>query len=162
MAAKKQSIKPGRKSSAELAALVMPGPHVVERPPPPYELTDQESAVWIQVVNSMPADYFAPSQHALLIQYCRHVVASNRCAMLVEQFCKQRKINKSDMPMLLSMQATESNAIIKLSRAMLLSHNSIYRADSTGRLSPLKSAAREQLSSPWDSKYDTKDNADDD
>src|SRR4051812_11648273 len=51
----------------------------------------------LRLAAPMQPDYFAPSHYPLLTQLCRHVVASNRVAMLVEQCCKQKSVNSAEL-----------------------------------------------------------------
>jgi hypothetical protein len=104
-------------------------------------------------VNAMPADYFAPAYHGLLIQLCRHRVASDRTGMLIEQVCKRKKINYTELQMLHAMQSAESGAIVRLCRQLRLSPQAVYRANAVAKLKPLP-ASQQQLPSPWDRKYD--------
>jgi hypothetical protein len=48
-------------------------------------LTDEQATEWWAVVNRLPADWFPRETHALLIQYCRHVVSARRVAQLLTQ-----------------------------------------------------------------------------
>ena len=138
--------KRGRKSVAELMINAGPDGRVV-RPDAPYNLDDPlEVAVWNSVVNSMPADFFSPAAFPLLIQYCRHCVASDRVAMLIAAFCRRKKISYGEYRDLLAMQAVESANIIKLGRQLRLSPQSHYRNDSA-KARPLSG-----LPAPWDRK----------
>jgi hypothetical protein len=98
----------------------------------------------------MPPAYFARSHYPLLAQLCRHIVASNRVAMLIKQCREQKKVDLAQLESLLAMQRAETNAIIRLSRSMRLTHQSLHRADSTKQrpvLSP--SALWDQTKRPW-------------
>ena len=95
-----------------MAELVV-GRAVINRPEPPYTLTDAEADVWRMIVNAMPADHFAASHFPLLIQLCRHVVSSDRVKLLIEQFCKRKQIDYTGMQTLLAMQTSESNSIVR-------------------------------------------------
>lgn len=119
---------------------------IVNRPDAPYDLTDEESDVWVAVVSSMPADHFAPSHYPILSQYCRHVVASRRIAQLSDRCCKQKKFDRVEWKEILKMQATESQAIMRLARSMRLTHQAIYKANATGALRPVMTLSKP----PWD------------
>lgn len=58
----------GRKSLAELTT-----PVDLKRLQPPEELSDKQQAFFVQIVNSLPADYFGPSDAPLLAAYCTSV-----------------------------------------------------------------------------------------
>lgn len=63
-----------RLQPGEIAPFV--GMSAITRPDPPdeYRLSDEQTAEWWSVVNRMPADWFPRETHALLAQFCRHVV----------------------------------------------------------------------------------------
>ena len=132
----------GRKSVAEL--LVSDGLNGVSRPDAPYCLTDLEADEWRAITASMPPGYFARSHFPLLSQLCRHIVASNRVALLIEQSCKQKKVHRAELATLHAMQASESASIIRLCRQLRLTHQAIYRANST-RQRPIA-----MLNPPWE------------
>ncbi|MYZ47325.1 hypothetical protein [Propylenella binzhouense] len=69
-------MKRGRKSSAELAVIT---PLSAARPSPPGGLTNQQAAVWREVVQRLPADWFPRETHKLLAEYCR---AATRAAFI--------------------------------------------------------------------------------
>ena len=67
----------GRRSATSFEVVRLPP---VERLPPPASLSTEEAAEWTAVVNRMPADWFSRENHALLANYCRHVVEAERLA----------------------------------------------------------------------------------
>lgn len=119
-------MKRGRKSVAELLI----GSPVVGYPDAPYNLTDAEAEEWRAIVASMQPGYFARSHYPLLTQLCRHVVISNRVAMLIEQCCKKRTFDRAELASLLAMQNAETQALIRLCRQLRLSHQAIMRLES--------------------------------
>jgi hypothetical protein len=118
----------GRKSTAEL--MIATG-IAASRPDAPTTLTDAEADEWRAIVASMHPDYFARSHHPMLVQLCRHIVASSRVARLIESICKNKRPDRTELASALTMQSAESAAIVRLCRQLRLSHQSIYRADST-------------------------------
>ena len=79
--------KRGRKSAEEtaIAALRRDAQDLIveSAPDAPYDLNDDEAAVWRAVVATKPASYFGPETQPLLAQYCRHVVGARTCADMV-------------------------------------------------------------------------------
>ena len=116
----------GRKSVSGL----MVGPVRIDRPEPPYNLTDDEVAVWRMTVNAMSADHFSASHFPLLVQLCRHVVTSDRVKLLIEQSCTKKELDLAAFQQLLAMQNAESSEIVRLMRSLRLSLQSVYRSDS--------------------------------
>lgn len=51
------------------------------RPGPPKMLTRKEKALWREIVNSLPGDYFRASDRTLLANYCRFSVRSDDLAV---------------------------------------------------------------------------------
>lgn len=133
-----------RKSTAEL---MVSNHAVVETlPDAPYNLTDQEADEWRAIVSAMKPGYFARSHFPLLSQLCRHVAASNRIAQLIESCCRERKVDMEKMENLLSMQRGESNAIVRISRQLRLSHQALYQPNQVGRL---KARSSTTVEVPW-------------
>jgi hypothetical protein len=121
----------GRRSIAEL--MVDNGPHAAKpanRPDPPRDLDAAEAVEWREIVATMPAGHFA--HHPLLILLtllCRHIVAARYIDRLIAD---SRKKNKPDREytMLLRAQSETSDVILRLQRAMRLTHQAVIRADS--------------------------------
>ena len=119
----------GRRSAASLSVISSSGIETVERPRPPQDLTPEQGAEWISVVNRMPADWFPRETHGMLAQYCRHVVASRRVAQLIaaaESDEDEQEFSVKDYDRLLKMQEREGRAISSLATKMRLSQQSTY------------------------------------
>jgi hypothetical protein len=121
----------GRRSIVGL--VVDNGPHAAKpaiRPDPPHSIGAAEATEWREIVATMPAGHFAhyPSQ-ILLSLLCRHTVGAKFLDRLVAD---SRNKNKADREhaMLLRAQSETSTVILRLQRAMRLTHQSLYRADS--------------------------------
>ena len=141
----------GFKSADELMVL---GPGV-SRPDAPYSLTDAEAEIWRMICASMEPEYFRPSHYAALSQLCRHTVASNYVSHLVSAQYTKRKVDRSELASLLQMQASESNAIIRLMRQLRLSHQAIYRGELV-KNRPLKN-----IDVPWNRSRTNEDEPED-
>jgi hypothetical protein len=81
--------------------------------------------------------------YPLLAQLCRHVVNARRVAQLIEEAAKEKEFDRREYMILLQMQATESAAIMRLSRSMRLTQRAVKRAETTKH--PLGQTKR-----PWD------------
>jgi hypothetical protein len=92
-------------------------------------LTDSEAEVWRMITASMQPDYFRPSHYAALSQLCRHIVASDYIGHIISGTYKQKKVDRGELASLLQMQASESNAIIRIMRQLRLTHQAIYRGE---------------------------------
>jgi len=106
----------GRKSADELAVVA----HLPARPDPPGELTPEQAAEWVAVVRALPADHFPRETEALLVQFCRHVVASRRVA---EMIAAAGDDDLTKLARLLRMQVAQSGAIASLAGKMRLSQS---------------------------------------
>ncbi len=132
----------GRKSIAELmvpAALA----EVIRHPEAPDDLTVEQSEEWHAIVDTMPAGHFMRGNHPLLVQLCRHVVSSRRIAQLIEQVANEKVLDLKELSALLQLQAAESATILRLSRSMRLTQQSIMRAETTRH-------PKGQTKPPWD------------
>src|SRR3546814_80496 len=95
----------GRKSAAELALPAVTAE--IQRPDAPYDLTDEQTEEWWAVVNRMPADWFPRETHALLGNYCRHVVMARRVAQLIQAAEKAEELDISEYDRLGKMMERE-------------------------------------------------------
>jgi hypothetical protein len=113
----------------------------IQRPDVPYDLTDDEGAVWRSVVDAEAADWFRPSQLPMLTQYCRHVVSSRKIAGMVraleDEVTKAAEAAETSkvsailgamkaIDRLLKMQDRESRAIASLATKMRIAQQSTY------------------------------------
>ncbi|MEM9085315.1 MAG: hypothetical protein AAGB23_05280 [Pseudomonadota bacterium] len=118
----------GRQSAASLSVISANGIEAVERPRPLAELTGEQSQVWLDVVNRLPAEWFPKETHGLLAQYCRHIVSARRVAQLLEQAEGDDGLEIEDYDRLLKMQEREGRAISSLATRMRLSQQATYDA----------------------------------
>lgn len=70
-----------RPSSASLSVVPV---SAIQRMAPPADLSAPEAALWVDIVDSKPADWFQADSAPLLVEYVRAVVMSGRLAMLVD------------------------------------------------------------------------------
>lgn len=117
---------------------------IVPRPDAPYDLTDEESDTWRAIVGGMPADHFMIGNYPLLGQLCRHIVASRRLAQLIKACCEAKPFCHRDYGALLTLQNAESASIMRLSRSMRLTQQSVMKAESVKHPRGMTTKA------PWD------------
>jgi hypothetical protein len=130
--------------------MVVDGPHGANRtvrPDPPRDLGAAEATEWREMVASMPADYFAsyPLQITLRM-WCGSVVEARYIDRLIADCCKQKKPTREYLK-LVNMQLEGTQMLLKLQRAMRLTHQQTIRSDSA-RLRPSPSPVYR----PWDMK----------
>ena len=133
----------GRKSAASLATVQQNGITAIQRPLAPDELSDEQAREWRSVVNRMPADWFPRETHAMLIQYCRHVVSARRVSELIESLVSGETESEKwidDYDKLLKMQEREGRAMSSLATRMRISQHAQYQ--------PRKSEGAKQ-ERPW-------------
>lgn len=58
----------GKASDAELSVVVV---DPTERRPPPATLDTEEATIWKSIMDSLPADWFRPSDWPILAAYCQ-------------------------------------------------------------------------------------------
>ena len=132
----------GRKSAASTEISVVSAVETIRRPLPPEELTAEQADEWNAVVERMPADWFPRETHALLVQYCRHVVAARRISQLITRTERSKTFDVEAYDKLLKMQEREGRAISSLSTRMRITQQATVRAESAKKPS--------QVSPPWE------------
>ena len=94
---------------------------------------DEETEVWRQVVEALPADWFNGSNMALLAQYCRHVVSARRVAqMLATMETGPDSLDLKEWRDLMRSQALETERLASLATKMRLSQQAVYGARAAG------------------------------
>ena len=117
----------GRDSAASLEVIPFVKPlERVERPRPPAELTDDQAEEWLSVVNRMPADWFPRETHALLLDYCRHVVMSRKISQLIQQIEAGDTLDVVEYDRLGKMAERESRVIASLATKMRMTQQTSY------------------------------------
>lgn len=96
----------------------------IQRPDAPYDLTDDQAEEWWAVVNRLPADWFPRETHAVLAQYCRHVIAARRVAQLVASCEAEAEIDLDKYDNLLRMQEREGRALSSLATRLRITQQS--------------------------------------
>lgn len=132
----------GRDSAAAQEIATLNTLEAVQRPDAPYDLTDEQTDEWWAVVNRMPADWFPRETHAMLAQFCRHVVAARRVAQLIGKAEKAKTLDVAEYNQLLIMQEREGRALSSLATRMRLSQQGTYDAK--------KSKGKVVTENPWD------------
>lgn len=116
----------GRTSSAALSVKAATVVEAIQRPDAPYDLTDEQSEEWWAVVNRMPADWFPRETHAMLAQYCRHVVRARRIAQLLNAAESAKDFDVKEYRDLLRSEEEQSRAIASLATRMRISQQATY------------------------------------
>jgi len=120
---------------------------LVRRPDAPLDLTPEESDVWIETVEAMPADWFPRETWPLLRQWCRHTVTARRLAQLIDQTCASPDLDMAMYPTLLREQRAETAALKAMAAAMRLSQQASYSARGAGGEKSRRLTAKR----PWES-----------
>ena len=121
----------GRTSAASQEIAAIAPVQSLQRPDAPYDLTDEQAEEWWAVVNRMPADWFPRETHALLAQFCRHVVSSRHVAQLIAKAEKAKTLDIDHYNKLLAMQEREGRALSSLATRMRLSQQGTYDVKKT-------------------------------
>jgi hypothetical protein len=115
--------KRGRKSMADLAITPV-SLGAIPRPDSPYDLSDQESEEWWAVVGRMPADWFPRETHALLTNFCRHVVTARRISQLISVTEAAEPLDIEMYDRLLRMRERETRAASSLATRLRMTQQS--------------------------------------
>jgi hypothetical protein len=124
--------KRGRKSGASLE--VVRSIVTVTRPDPFPDLTTDQQNEWVDIVNRLPADWFPRESHALLAQYCRHVVSAKHVSDLIASLIDGDMESSDwlhDYDKLLKMQEREGRAMSSLATRMRITQHSLVSRDKT-------------------------------
>ncbi len=113
--------KTGSQIVAQRAAVA-----VMERPKPSLDLTPAQSDEWVEIVNSLPADWFSPENYPLLAQYCRHIVNARHTAQLIDQECSNKEMDVRQYLDLLAAQHKQTTALKSLAASMRLAQQARY------------------------------------
>ena len=114
----------------------------IPRPAPPDDLSVEQSAEWRVIVNRLSADWFPAETHAMLAQYCRHVIAARRIGQLIARVESGEEIDLQEYDKLLKMQDREGRAISSLATRMRMTQHSMYSAK--------KSRGATSIGKPWE------------
>jgi hypothetical protein len=135
-------MKRGRPSAASLEITTQTAQiETIQRPDAPYDLTDEQSEEWWAIVNRMSADWFPRETHAVLAQYCRHVVAARRVAQLVNDCEAAAELDLARYDALLRMQEREGRAMTSLATKLRITQQAT-RSD--------KSKKPGMVKKPWE------------
>lgn len=138
----------GRTSSAalEIAGAGVQAVTVVARPDAPLDLTPEESDVWVETIEAMPADWFPRECWPLLRQWCRHTVTARRVSQMIDAAASRDELNVAEMKELLGMQAKETASLKALGASMRLSQQASYSARGAGG----EKSRRSPMKRPWE------------
>ena len=115
------------------------------RAPPPASLDPDAAALWVEILDSLRADYVLISERPILEAYCQAVVAARRAREMVS--CEGPVIDGRLNPWMLALdQETKRSATLAL-RLRLAPQSRFDRTTAAGRVRP---AAR----SRWDTDGD--------
>jgi hypothetical protein len=135
----------GRRGRPSMASLMVPdASEFIQRPDAPYDLTDEQAEEWRAIVGTMDPGHFMRGNYPLLAQLCRHIVNARRLAQLIEQCAKEKDFDRKEFGILLQLEATESAAIMRLSRSMRLTQQAVKRLETT------RHPKGERVKNPWD------------
>jgi hypothetical protein len=118
--------KRGRKSGASLAIRPVTPIETTPRPAAPDELSDEGAAEWREIVDRLPADWFTRETQALLVQYCRHVIAARRVSQLITELEEDEELDFKAYHDALKAQQRESGILASLATKMRISQQSTY------------------------------------
>lgn len=132
----------GRKSAASLEVVPLAPVQSIPRAEAPAELTDEQAAEWMAIVNRLPAEWFPRETHGLLADYCRHVVRSRRIAQMVDQAESEEPLDLDQLDKLYRMAERESRAASSLATRLRITQQSTVNH---------KTKKPTQLKRPWES-----------
>ena len=126
----------GRKSTAALA-VVQSSPDVI-RLRPPAGLSAAERGLWLETVNSKPAEWFGPEHAPLLRQFVKHAVTAQVIQQHMDAFDPEWLKDDDGLKryeLLLRMHEREGRAMSSLATRMRITQQGVYAADKAATLS---------------------------
>jgi hypothetical protein len=112
-------------------------------------LTDGQSAIWRDVISSLPGDWLTRAAHPILVAFCRHVHRAQLLELQIAQFeaewmAVDGGLERFDR--LLAVAERETRAITACARALRITPQALMHPRSAGRaMNSLPSGGR-----PWD------------
>ena len=122
-------MKPGRKSTGDLTTIVPYAKRLPPRAPP--ELTPEQSAVWRDVVATLPDKWLEPAAGVALVELCRHVCRSRLIEKIITG-CDHADID--ELGRLLQMADRESKAVLACCRTLRLTPSTMTEPRSARRI----------------------------
>lgn len=123
-----------RKSAAALS--ILPLPSLVERPSPPDTLGEREAELWTAIVDSLPADWFAPGDRPVLAAYVTSVALHERVS---------RECQTAELMVIGSTGQMRPNPLFRMqdrAAAQIASLSVKLRLSQSTRYDPRKAAAK--------------------
>ena len=127
--------KPGRRSAADLATVVIDAGQR-QPAPPPAELTDAQAQVWRDVVGSLPGNWLTRAAHPILVAYCRHVCRARLLERQIAEFeveWVRAHGGLERLDKLLAMAERETRAATACARALRITPQSQMHPRTAGR-----------------------------
>ena len=126
--------KRGRKSSDELSTAVLIGADTLPITASD-KLTCEQSALFSEIVGSLPGKFFSQEQAPLVDQLCRHIITARRLAIVIDRLEKKdADVTLDEYWKALAERRKETAQITSLMRALRLTNQSRYRPERAGDL----------------------------
>jgi len=119
----------GPKSQAEKSVAQVSRIDAVRRPKPPATLSDEQSRVWLEIVEALPADWFGRETFGILEQYCKHVISARRVADLIDAEEKAPDLDLDRYDKLFKMQEREGRAMSSLATRLRITKQATTHKD---------------------------------
>ena len=132
----------GPKSAASMEIVIPSSVEVIDRARPPRELTSEQAAEWVALVERMPADWFPRETQSVHAHAVRRHLSWQRIAQLVAKAEKSKTFDLDEYDQLLKMQEREGRAISSLATWMRLTQQATVRAELARKPT--------QISPPWE------------
>jgi hypothetical protein len=136
----------GRKSAASLA-VADASTHLTQRVTPPADLTPIQRHYWVEIANSLPADWWRDDNKSLLAEYCRTHSTLAFINAQIDELEARDPVAVDTMMYLELLKRRESLVRLQLTQAtkMRLTQQSRYGA----RAASTASDAPKGKGSPW-------------
>ena len=127
-------------SSASLSVVPVAA---MTRMAPPRDLSDEESRLWREVVDSKPVEWFQPDSAPLLTEYVRAVVMSGQLDIQVKAALVGGETG--ELKALLDMRDKESKRVVSIATKLRLTQQSRYTPQAAATANKKAAGGR-----PWE------------
>lgn len=130
-----------RKSAAALSVVPIPGGG---RTPPPADLSAEERAHWVRIVDAQASDWFNGGNASLLLDHVRALALADLLTVKIAE-AMAKKSTVEEVALLMRMRDTESRRAMTGAVKLRLTNQSRYTPQAAGTASKKAAGAR-----PWD------------
>lgn len=121
---------------------------------PPSELSREQTEIWFDIVNSVPADHFTPVNGIMLMQLCRHVTTARHFSDLYNEMASGHSDGPVNMVTVLEGLAKAVESQSRIIHQLMTSLRLTPQSTQLSRTSP-KAMKQMTMRKPWERNGET-------